>query len=306
MKKASSLLTAALLLSAMTVTTQAQEFYSVPRAATAPTLDAVVDAAEWDGALTLPIELGADFKWITGGDRTETESPASGSNIKLMWDEINLYCCATIHDLTVSSSNGQAGGPLNVGDGVQFCFYASLDDAPEDNLFWDFCPWTGTSRDPSTAEVYEHSVFQRTMHEIEIVSALGDDGYVMEWVMPWYIFDAALSMGYGKTYTGAAGNAFVMMAAVLDKDENGNQSLGYITDEWMNPATTDVYVFTDTPAGLVPASPEEDTPGAAAPGIPEGSDVGEGTAAATSDTGAGVSAVVALAAAAVVALRKRR
>ncbi len=261
MKKTLPILFAGLLIAAMSTSAAAQSFRDIPNAVAAPTIDGSIDAAEWANALTISVEDGQNLNWVT----TDAESKfGQGSSVLLMWDADYLYVAAAMNDETISATNPEAGGALNSGDGVQLCFYASdsaANGAGSDNLFWDFLPWTGDSHDPATAETYEHFNIADTTPNVKIASTVSDKGYVMEFAIPWSEFAVVADNGYGATYKGEVGTQMIMMVAVMDMDSAGGQSLGYITDAWCDPATTDVYTLSAASAGTAPVveTPADET-----------------------------------------------
>ncbi|MGI6203202.1 MAG: sugar-binding protein [Eubacteriales bacterium] len=231
----------------------AQENYSIPMAATPPTIDGDIGADEWNNALTVDVSSD-NLGWVL--PQIDGMSIGAGSYVKFMWDAEYLYCAASIIDSTYGAQPA-SGGPLNSGDGVQLCFYTDEGATNGDgftNMFWDFLPRTGEG-DASTAESYEHFNFVATT-DLPIKSTVKDNGdYTIEWAIPWTLFAEANSNGYDVLYTGTEGTEIIMMITIMDHDGAGTQALGYSTDEWCVAATTDVYTLTSDLAGVA-AAPE--------------------------------------------------
>lgn len=276
----------------------AQENYSIPMAVTAPVIDGVIGSDEWNGALVVDVS-NDQLGWITA--QTEGMNIGAGSYVAFMWDSDNLYCAANILDATPGLQPA-SGGALNSGDGVQLCFYTDETAANGDgttNMFWDFLPRTGDG-DASTAESYEHFTFMSTL-DLPIKSTVDSSGsYTLEWAIPWSLFAEANANGYGVVYTGTAGTKMLIEITVMDHDGT-TQALGYSTDEWCVPGSTDVYTLTADPAGIIPvveteAPAADDTPAESAQTV---------SAPATADFTLAVSAL-ALAAAAIAVFKKKK
>lgn len=305
MKKVLAILLASMLTAGMlSVSAFAEnQTYNVPTAVTAPTIDGTIGADEWQNALSVPVDSD-NMTWVLSAS---TGTIGAGSTVKVMYDATNIYFAAEILDSTVSSSNPAAGGALNSGDGIQLCVYtdnAATNGDGASNLFWDFLPWTGDGHDAATAETFEHFSYNATTTDVKIASAIVGTGYTMEWAIPFAAFSAN---GYGATYTGAAGTQMIINVCVMDLDADGNQSLGYASDGWCDPAATDTFVLTDAVAGFIPVA-EDEAPAAeeAAPATDE-APATTTTAAQTSDAVIGLSALaVAAAGAALVIAKKNR
>ncbi|MCQ2432072.1 MAG: hypothetical protein MJ175_05640 [Clostridia bacterium] len=304
MKKTLSILVAAvMLLGMMAMGASAQSFYDIPMAVAAPTLDGVLDPAEWANAAMISFENADELNWVV--DAADSKF-GPGSTLLFMWDADYLYVGAAIRDLTVAASNPEAGGALNAGDGVQLCFFSSDSAANgqgDTNMFWDFLPWTGEGRNPATAESYEHFNFADTTTNVKLVSSIDDKGYAMEIAIPWSDFAAAADNGYEVKYEPVAGTKIIMECVVMDQDEAGQQSLAYLTDEWCVPATTDVFTLSAATAGTAPVV-EEAPADAPADEAPVDVIAPAPVAPATADAGIVVAAVVMAAAAAVVVSKK--
>lgn len=284
----------------------ATENYSIPEAATAPTIDGVINADEWNGALSIAVDSDS-ISWVL--DAADSTIGA-GSYISIMWDANALYFAANILDSTVSASNPAAGAALNAGDGIQVCFYSSDTAANGDganNLFWDFLPWTGDGHDASTAESYEHFNLAGTTPNVTIASVIVGTGYTMEWAIPWSDFATIVSNGYEADYTAAAGTEMYLELCVLDTDGAASQSLGYTTDGWCDPSTNDLYTLVNTQAGIVAAAeteaPAEDT--AAADTAAPTETTTETPAAQTADITAAAALVAVIALGAIVVSKKK-
>jgi Pyruvate/2-oxoglutarate dehydrogenase complex, dehydrogenase (E1) component, eukaryotic type, alpha subunit len=301
MKKQLSIILASLIAAlSFTVCVSAKESYSIPTAATAPTIDGTIGADEWNGALKVDAS-SAKLGWIVAA--ADDMKIGDGSYVAFMWDANNLYCAANILDATYGTQPA-SGGALNSGDGVQLCFYSSDTATNGDgtsNMFWDFLPRTGDG-DASTAETYEHFNFAATT-DLPIKSVVNANGnYTMEWAIPWTSFATANSNGYSTLYTGTAGTAILIEIAIMDHDGTA-QALGYTTDEWCVPASNDVYTLTADQAGIVPVA-ETAAPVAEAPA--ESTDTAVVTAAPATADFALVASAIALAAAAFVVFSKKK
>lgn len=233
----------------------AQKNHSIPMAVTPPTIDGTIGGDEWNNALTIDVS-GDKLGWVL--PQADGMKIGAGSLVKFMWDANNLYCAANIIDATYGMQPA-SGGALNSGDGVQLCFYASDAASNGDgftNMFWDFLPRTGDG-DASTAESYEHFNFVNTT-ELPIKSTVDPNGsYTVEWAIPWTLFAEANNNGYETLYTGKDGTKIIMMITIMDHDGAGTQALGYTTDEWCVPGTTDIYTLTADQAGIVPVAEPE-------------------------------------------------
>jgi Pyruvate/2-oxoglutarate dehydrogenase complex, dehydrogenase (E1) component, eukaryotic type, alpha subunit len=253
MKKQLGIILASLIAAiSFSVCASAKESYSIPNAATAPTIDGTIGTDEWNGALKVDVS-GDKITWVL--PQADGMSVGAGSYIALMWDADNLYCAANIIDNTYGTQPA-SGSALNSGDGIQFCFYSSDTATNGDgtsNMFWDFVPRTGTD-DASTAESYEHFNFAATT-VLPIKSVVNANGnYTMEWAIPWSSFATAASKGYTAAYTGTAGTALIIDLCVMDHDGNATQALGYTSDEWCVPGSNDVFTLTADQAGIVPVA----------------------------------------------------
>ena len=99
---------------------------NIPKAATVPTLDGVINADEWKGSLAVEMKAGDDSISVPAGDADGFK----GASFQFMWADEGIYFSA------VSNGNNDPfgvpeadNGSYNTGNGVQFNMFPTRDSA---------------------------------------------------------------------------------------------------------------------------------------------------------------------------------
>ncbi|MBO4769195.1 MAG: hypothetical protein J5563_00230 [Clostridia bacterium] len=278
MKKFILIVAAALLASLFVcmVPAYAAEEIAVPTAAVKPVIDGEVNPGEWRDAARIDVSSIALVGMITNAP---TSLLGKGSMFYLMWDEENLYCAAHVINSTKPANQplGIDNSVSGLGDGFQMILFADSESAwawDLHKLMWTVCPWTGENGEPVIWEMF--CLGENSTVEFPIASTVRDDGYDVEFAIPWISLFEARSAGFLGEYSGEAGDEIFFMICMLDADGN-SQNMSITADAWGGAEYCDRMVLSyDEAGGEYADSVEEST----APDVtePGGSPETQGTA----------------------------
>ena len=271
---------AALAIAFMCVTpAYAAEEIAVPTAAVKPVIDGEVNPGEWRGAAKIDVSSVALVGMITNAP---TSLLGKGSMFYMMWDEENLYCAAHVINSTKPSNQplGIDNSASGLGDGFQMILFADSESAwawDQHKLMWTVCPWTGENGGPVIWEMF--CLGENSTIEFPIASTVSDNGYDVEFSIPWVSLFDARSAGFLGEYSGEAGDEIFFMLCMLDADGNV-QNMSITADAWGGATYCDRMVLSyDEAGGDYADSIEEST----APDVTEPNDSSESQG--TADTG---------------------
>ena len=168
--------------------------YNVPYTDTAPTLDGVLSAGEWDGAMQILMsypDIVTSPK--EGAINSATVVPDSDADLSarwyFMWDEDALYIAVRVWDDELYWLIERGAGNYSQ-DGAQLLFNfknnsaATYQDAA---AIIDFAPRTATDAQP---DIYERFGSYYGLDNAAIASSIyNNEGYFMEVSLPWMDFD---------------------------------------------------------------------------------------------------------------------
>lgn len=186
--------------------------YNIPPMSVLPTFDGVLQAGEWDDALSVAVSY-EDFVINGSGADILGSAPASSDisgTYYFKWDETYLYMAFDVTDETLIWRNNYPGS-YNGQDAVQVCFNP-FDDPDAvfmtDGWIFDFAAETGDSYGP---DVYRHNgdIF---VDPNMIASTLEADGYVMEVALAWKDISSDINAKAGDYH------GFGLMILDLDSD----------------------------------------------------------------------------------------
>jgi len=167
--------------------------YNVPQAATAPTIDGVLSAGEWDNAMTVSMVYPAIVTSPKEGViNSATYNPDSAEDLSatwyFMWDSSALYVACEVQDANLFWLCSE--GPY-AQDGVQLCFNFKNDSAAvyrAEAAVYDFAPRTSSDTLP---DIYKRDPSYFSLPNGVIGSSFPTGGYVIEVKMPWSDFDSS-------------------------------------------------------------------------------------------------------------------
>jgi len=269
MKKALAIILAAaflLSLSIIPVGAAPAKTYDILRAATPPTIDGVVNADEWQGALVGHVDNTDPNYW---GDATDPVQ----ADYYLMWDDSGLYFAAVAANDPDGFTAVPAGQEYTkMGDGVQLVVDPS--DRSADNLtssntayIFDVYPQSNW---------YEHWIYPAAdgddvlagRSDIVTKGWVGSDGksWSVEAFFPWTELQKGGAFPVDQ-FTVAPGMKMVVGYLLMEVN-NGNQSGWSSADTW-NTDDFDTGVLSATTGGIQPVAAtttvQADTGAAAAP-----------------------------------------
>jgi hypothetical protein len=166
--------------------------YNVPRATVAPTIDGVLSANEWAGAMTvLMVYPDIVTSPREGALNSAYGPPSSADDLSavwyLMWDNSALYVACSVWDSELFWQDSQ-DGPFSQ-DEVQLFFNFKNDPAAvyrAEAAIYDFAPRTNSSVTP---HIYKRDNLYFSLPNGVIGSSFPGDGYIIEVKMPWADFD---------------------------------------------------------------------------------------------------------------------
>jgi hypothetical protein len=156
----------------------------VPKAT--PTVDGVVDPAEYTGTPVVINNAAVNVNGIRTGDEN-TDEDISGS-LYFAWDANNLYVGGIVRDNEVVYLVAE-GDPLNGSDGIQICtdHRNAGGAAGTDPGVHIHSVVPGTSTDNNVADHYQHwpNDPRELYPNVVVASSLTADGYMVEFAIPW-------------------------------------------------------------------------------------------------------------------------
>ena len=225
----------------------APKSFNVPKAATVPTLDGVINADEWANALTVEMKKGDSNLFAGAGDLDYFGKAV----FKFMWTGEGIWFAVTStgnNEPTAVPAAG--GGSYNSGNGVQFNMYAnrSLSGTTLGELFFfSYHPKT----DDGKPYVGEHFTYGtggagENVPEAKIAVVMNGHDYTMEGLIP-----AAGLAKADQAIKIAVGEKIYWNNVIMFSDDTGAQGLA-VDNEWFNGEFCNEYVLVDTLAGIVP------------------------------------------------------
>jgi len=257
-KRVSLFLILALLLSfACMVPVSAAEDFEIPMAAVKPTMDGIVNPGEWRNAAEIDISSVELVGMITNAP---TSILKKGSMFYMMWDSEYLYCGAHVLDSTKPTNQplGVDNAVSGLGDGFQFVLFANSESAwawEHNKLLWTVCPWTGENAAPV---IWKMNYLDAYTGICEIAGTVRDDGYDVEFSIPWSAIAEAKASGFVGEYAGEAGDEIFFMICVLDASGN-SQNMSLTADNWGGAPLCDKMILSYDEAGGEYADATEDT-----------------------------------------------
>lgn len=221
----------------------------VPRAVTAPTIDGVLTANEWDNAMAFEVIWPDVNTAPKQADLWYGAAPASATDFSatwyLKWDVNNFYIAVSVYDPTLTFT-ATYPGPYNAQDAVQFEFNLNETVTPYldgTSAIYDFSADTadGVGGVASRNQNQSGNFSAAQLALISVKSTLLTDGYIIEAAMPWSVVDHT-GTGYVPAVNDTHGVGF------LHLDFNGNalvRALSAFTDQW-DPATWKTLKLVDT------------------------------------------------------------
>lgn len=269
MKKILSIAVAAVLICAMfapmAVSADPQSF-NIPKAASAPTFDGVINADEWEGCLVIEMKKGGANLTCPVGEAADF----NGAVFQFMWADEGIYfsCVSTGNNDPFSVPAAEAGS-YNAGNGVQFNIYPTRESGggvAGENFFFSYHPSTDDGK-PYVGEhfVYSDGATGLPVPEAKISVVMNGNDYTMEALIP--------SVGLAKSdppIKVAQGAVLLWNNVIMFTDDGGAQGLAADAG-WFDGNACNAYTLTDTLAGIgskpapaeEPAAPAENPPAAA-------------------------------------------
>jgi hypothetical protein len=225
--------------------------YNVPKAATLPALDSVINDDEWADALVIEMAAGDDSLFVAAGEL----DMFGGATFRFMWADEGIYFAVT------STGNGEPGavpetgsGSYNAGNGVQFNIYPNRDISGatvEEMFFFSYHPNTSGG----VAQVGEHFIYGTggegaDVPDAEIAVVMNGNDYTMEGLIP------ASSLLKSNTPIRVVSGASIFWNNVIMLHDGITQGL-IIDNEWFDGALAGEYILTDTLAGINPQAEVE-------------------------------------------------
>jgi len=262
MKKLSIFLAVMFLLSSFALTVSAAESFDIPKAAAAPTIDGVMNADEWKGALKYTMSSKErEFNYNQPEEGTFTESA-----IYWMWDDKNLYFFATIDDPTASGSVASDASSAYSVDGLHFQMYGGESGNNQYKLPYStwliFVPRTNADRAGAYVENgfgYPENVdLTDDQYGCKVAGKMtSDSAYVIEAAIPWGIFEGIIGNGWEANFTGKAGQN-VRIESIIWEVEGTARAKRFVAGVFRNGSEADVFTLSDKTAGGA-ATPTETT-----------------------------------------------
>lgn len=264
MKKFTALFICAVMLVAMcsigvNAAASTGEAFNIPKAATAPTINGVIDGDEWDGALTRV--LTAD----NVDDPTGANNGFEGATFYWMWDDAGMYVYIDAKDTTASAGQPAGGtGSYNSGDGAQVCIYTSGDidgSAHATLFFFSLCPYA----DDGNCYIGEHFVYGTdsagaNVDDAKIAAVDTDAGYTIE------AFISKEAFAKSEPAIVIAEGCVLPLANIIMNSDGSSQSL-FTDTAWFSGINSNKYTLVSDPAGHIDVPVEEiaadETPAAA-------------------------------------------
>jgi hypothetical protein len=239
--------------------------FNVPRAAAAPTIDGVINADEWAGALVVEMKAGDDSINVPAGDADGFK----GAVFQFMWSEEGIYFSV------VSTGNNEPfgvpvadNGSYNTGNGPQFNMFPTRDSAGAvgETFFFSYHPCA----DDGKPYVGEHFIYGtggagENVPEAKIAAVMNGNDYTLEGLIP-----AAALAKSDIPIKVESGAVLIWNNVIMFTDDGGAQGLAADAG-WFSAEDCNAYTLTETLAGILPAAPEPEPvpePEPAAPAEP--------------------------------------
>lgn len=251
MKKALALiLTLLIFTSILSVASLAADNRSIPKAATAPTIDGVKSAGEWDGALECVVNSTTSTA-VAGSLDT-----CPDAKYYYMWDDSGLYFFGTVVDTTENAIvHSQGAGSYNSGDGIQLCIYpdVTMSGSGVGDLYF----WSLVICDDGSVGCGEHFVFGSgsagaDVPDVKTACKVNGSNYDIEAFFPTSVWTDS-----NEPLKIATGTTFAMTNVVMEAD--GDVQSLIIDSAWFDANESTKYTLDTTVAGAAPAAAEEPT-----------------------------------------------
>jgi len=266
MKKAIGILIVSALLIMMCVpfTVSAAQTYNIPKAASVPAIDGVINDDEWANALVVEMKAGGDGLTVPIGAAADF----AGATFKFMWADDGIYFAVISNGNNNPYSVPSAGeGAYNAGNGVQFNIYPTR-ETPGGGIgeafFFSYHPQT----DDGKPYVGEHFTYSEgtgaNCPDAKIAVVMNGNDYTMEGLIP------ATGLKKSEVPVNVVSGARLFWNNVIMFTDNAEDQ-GLASDAgWFDGDAANEYILVETLAGIVPAQAEapaeaEPEPAPAAP-----------------------------------------
>jgi len=268
MKKFSLFLLVLMIMSSFVVSIEAAEFqpmtYNIPKTATPPTIDGVMNADEWKGALCYSMSSETvDFDYSTPTPGTFTEAA-----FYFMWDDNNFYWAAVVDDPTVATSIPSFGALRDYykTDGVHIQLYATDNEKTSssynlpDSIWIGAVPQTKSNKPSMYVEwgLGEDTEIANKMYGGAVGATMtSDSAYVIEIQVPWKIFKRCEDNGWSSDISGIAGQSMKIEPIIWEVEGSGTAKR-FVAGKFRIPAITDIFVLSEDSVGGVVTEPVAD------------------------------------------------
>jgi len=235
---------------------------NIPKAATAPTFDGVINADEWEGALVVSFNPSDEGVEAISGDL----AGLGNNTFHFMWGDEGIYFAVISNgnnDPVTAPTSG--GGSYNAGNGVQFNVFTSRDVGGGDldeAFFFSYHPKTSDG----LAEVGEHFVYGsgsgEDVPEAKIAVVFNGNDYTMEGL----IATASLAKSTPPIAV-ALGATLIWNNVIMFTDGDGAQGLAY-DGSWFAGTDATAYTLVADLAGIGSVVVEEEAPPAVEEEVP--------------------------------------
>ena len=206
--------------------------YHIPRATSAPTLDGVISAGEWSGALVVEMDDSIPGSFVAG---------ESGEDIhttwQFMWDSSYLHVAGRMYDSSHDFLNSSPG-PYNGQDVIQICFNPNNDPAHTFvegsgvSAIYDLVTQTSDTYGP---DVYRHGLPNNTVPGALSSGTIHGDGWTYEGSIPWSELMVGENTGYVPSVDDEHGLGLIIISwksssyTLITNFGNGSNTIGHPT-----------------------------------------------------------------------------